>query len=251
MHHKPSQRGRGSGRSPERSVSYETKSQVAAGTAPNSQAMHRLKHPSFPFISGNSKDLVQLVKQLRHLVPGHFHGPVQIDSVEHRRRPLVLRTFDRLREPEAGVANRHLDRLPSPWARTCLHDTQQFNVHAHGVDVIEAAAAGFVRRPHRYRCTMPQKYAESGTWLVRAVQTGGAYCRRGQAQCATAHLTFKIVKKPANQVRFKVLPRRWIVERSLSWLMRARRNSRDYERLPEHSEAHITWANITWANITF
>jgi transposase len=44
---------------------------------------------------------------------------------------------------------------------------------------------------------------------------------------------------------FKVLPRRWIVERSLSWLMRARRNSRDYERLPEHAEAHITWANIT------
>ena len=27
--------------------------------------------------------------------------------------------------------------------------------------------------------------------------------------------------------------------------MRARRNSRDYERLPEHAEAHITWANIT------
>ncbi|GAA4607462.1 hypothetical protein BJY16_006344 [Actinoplanes octamycinicus] len=35
------------------------------------------------------------------------------------------------------------------------------------------------------------------------------------------------------------------MERSLSWLMRARRNSRDYERLPEHAEAHITWANIT------
>jgi len=59
------------------------------------------------------------------------------------------------------------------------------------------------------------------------------------------HLTFKVVKKPANQVGFKVLPRRWIVERSLSWLMRARRNARDCERLPEHSEAHITWANIT------
>ena len=58
-------------------------------------------------------------------------------------------------------------------------------------------------------------------------------------------LTFKVVKKPPNQVGFKVLPRRWIVERPLSWLMRARRNSRDYERLPEHSEAHITWANIT------
>lgn len=58
-------------------------------------------------------------------------------------------------------------------------------------------------------------------------------------------LTFNIVKKPPNQIGFKVLPRRWIVERSRSWLLRARRNSRDYERLPEHSEAHITWANIT------
>jgi transposase len=58
-------------------------------------------------------------------------------------------------------------------------------------------------------------------------------------------LTFKVVKKPPSQVGFNVLPRRWIVERSLSWLMRARRNARDYERLPEHSEAHITWANIT------
>ena len=62
---------------------------------------------------------------------------------------------------------------------------------------------------------------------------------------AELHLTFKIVKKPPGQVGFKVLPRRWIVERSLSWLMRARRNSRDYERLPDHSEAHITSANIT------
>ena len=26
--------------------------------------------------------------------------------------------------------------------------------------------------------------------------------------------------------------------------MRARRNVCDYDRLPEHSEAHITWANI-------
>ncbi|BBH70744.1 hypothetical protein ACTI_74290 [Actinoplanes sp. OR16] len=63
--------------------------------------------------------------------------------------------------------------------------------------------------------------------------------------CNHLDLTFKVVKKPPNQVGFKVLPRRWILERSLSWLMRARRNARDYERLTEHSEAHITWANIT------
>ncbi|WP_405889203.1 hypothetical protein [Streptomyces sp. NBC_00133] len=31
----------------------------------------------------------------------------------------------------------------------------------------------------------------------------------------------------------------------LGWIMHARRNCRDYERLPEVSEAHLTWALIT------
>jgi transposase len=44
---------------------------------------------------------------------------------------------------------------------------------------------------------------------------------------------------------FVVLPRRWVVERSWSWTMRARRHARDYERLPEMRESLITWAAIT------
>lgn len=40
------------------------------------------------------------------------------------------------------------------------------------------------------------------------------------------------------------LKKRWVVERSLSWIMRVRRNTRDVERLIQHSEAHITWALI-------
>lgn len=42
-----------------------------------------------------------------------------------------------------------------------------------------------------------------------------------------------------------VLPRRWVVERSLAWMMHARRDARDYERLIQHSETLITWAAIT------
>ena len=38
---------------------------------------------------------------------------------------------------------------------------------------------------------------------------------------------------------FRVLPRRWIVERTFAWLWHARRRSKDYERLPETSEAMI------------
>ena len=35
------------------------------------------------------------------------------------------------------------------------------------------------------------------------------------------------------------LPRRWVVERTFSWLGQNRRMSKDYERLPESSEALI------------
>lgn len=57
-------------------------------------------------------------------------------------------------------------------------------------------------------------------------------------------INLRISKKPPGHTGFKVLPRRWIVERSLSWTTQARRNVRDYERLPEVSEALITWAAI-------
>jgi transposase len=35
------------------------------------------------------------------------------------------------------------------------------------------------------------------------------------------------------------LPRRWIVERTFSWISQNRRMSKDYERLPESAEAFI------------
>lgn len=47
------------------------------------------------------------------------------------------------------------------------------------------------------------------------------------------------------RVRTVVLPRRWIVERGLAWMMNARRHARNYGRLVQHSETLITWAAIT------
>ena len=38
---------------------------------------------------------------------------------------------------------------------------------------------------------------------------------------------------------FKVLPRRWVVERTFAWISQNRRMSKDYERLAESSEAFI------------
>lgn len=54
----------------------------------------------------------------------------------------------------------------------------------------------------------------------------------------------EIVSRPKGQKGFSVLPKRWIVERTFAWLGRNRRLSKDYERLPETSEAWIYLAMV-------
>jgi len=49
----------------------------------------------------------------------------------------------------------------------------------------------------------------------------------------------EIVKRSDDIKGFKVLPKRWIVERTFGWLIQSRRLIRDYEVKIEHSEAMI------------
>ena len=49
----------------------------------------------------------------------------------------------------------------------------------------------------------------------------------------------EIVKRCDHKAGFKVLPRRWVVERTFAWLGRYRRLSKDYEYLPQTSETMI------------
>lgn len=56
------------------------------------------------------------------------------------------------------------------------------------------------------------------------------------------HLAVTIVRRSDGQKGFVVLPRRWVVERTLAWLMHRRRLVRDYERLPATHEAMVMWS---------
>lgn len=49
----------------------------------------------------------------------------------------------------------------------------------------------------------------------------------------------QIVKRSDNQTGFVVLPRRWVVERTLAWLNHYRRLSKDYEFHTDSSEAWV------------
>lgn len=51
--------------------------------------------------------------------------------------------------------------------------------------------------------------------------------------------TLEIVEKPKEEKGFTILPRRWVVERTFAWLGRYRRLAKDYDLLPQTSEAWI------------
>jgi transposase len=57
-------------------------------------------------------------------------------------------------------------------------------------------------------------------------------------------LSIEIVKRSDAAKGFEVLPRRWIVERTLAWLGRCRRLAKDFECLTASSTAFLYWASI-------
>jgi putative transposase len=60
----------------------------------------------------------------------------------------------------------------------------------------------------------------------------------------TRRLHIEVVKRSNDVKGFKVLPRRWVVERTLGWLSSQRRFSKDYEFRTDTSEALIRIAMI-------
>ena len=84
-----------------------------------------------------------------------------------------------------------------------------------------------------------------GFGRLRLIWADGAYAGQLVEWVKTVfQWTLEIVKRSDDTTGFAVLPKRWIVERTFSWLYRYRRLSKDYEQLPENSEAMILIAMI-------
>jgi transposase len=84
------------------------------------------------------------------------------------------------------------------------------------------------------------------TWL-RKLWVDGGYAGPDFAQAVREHrpkLEVEVIKRGDDTSGFKVLPRRWVVERTFGWLMRHRRLVRDYERTDNSATAWIHVAMI-------
>ena len=62
-----------------------------------------------------------------------------------------------------------------------------------------------------------------------------------------AGYALEIARRPKGERGFTLLPKRWVVERTLAWLNKYRRISNDCERQVETSEA---WIRIVMINLT-
>jgi transposase len=73
---------------------------------------------------------------------------------------------------------------------------------------------------------------------IQLTWADGGYSGKIVVWCkARFDAALEIVKRSDDTSGFRILPRRWVVERTFSWFMKCRRMTADYERLPETSVA--------------
>jgi transposase len=77
-------------------------------------------------------------------------------------------------------------------------------------------------------------YADSGYQGAKFQDGLKAVCRE---------INVEIVKR-SDAGKFVVLPKRWIVERTIGWLNRCRRLAKDWECLNRNALAFLRWASI-------
>jgi transposase len=87
-----------------------------------------------------------------------------------------------------------------------------------------------------------QAKADHPTIVKAWVDTG--FKNKFVEHAATLGIDAEVVRRNEQVRGFSVVPRRWVVERTIGWLMFHRRLARDYETLDESSEAMIQIAMI-------
>lgn len=80
--------------------------------------------------------------------------------------------------------------------------------------------------------------------LVKVVADGGYRGELIDKTKAAFNLVLDIVLRPDESPKFKVIPKRWVVERTFAWFESYRRLSKDFEYLTDTSETMIQFAMI-------
>jgi transposase len=109
------------------------------------------------------------------------------------------------------------------------------SVAVHSTDIQDRDGAGLVL-DKRTRAMFP---------FIERIFADAGYQgpKTRQAAARTGHWIVEIVRR-CDAHRFVVLPKRWIVERTLAWISRNRRLARDFERYTRTVAAFVRLAMI-------
>lgn len=106
-------------------------------------------------------------------------------------------------------------------------------VHSAGVQDRDGATVLFWMIRQKFP-RLERVWADGG-YAGQLVEWVGRWCR----------FVLEIVRRPDEARGFVLVKRRWVVERTLAWLGRYRRLSKDYEYLPQSSETMVYLAMIS------
>ena len=82
---------------------------------------------------------------------------------------------------------------------------------------------------------------------LKIIWADAAYAGRSLAWAwATWGWLLNVVRRTPGSHQFEVLPRRWVMERTLAWLSRCQRLGKGYEEFPERGEA---WVHIAMVHL--
>jgi len=141
--------------------------------------------------------------------------------------------------PEASVAQR---RSP-PRAEDTTPERRSRGARPSASSIPLGCSSAWWSSSRRRATTPAHRGDRPGAREVRPlakVFCDGGFKRAFVAHCGGFHISAEVVRKIASGT-FEVLPRRWVVERTWSWLMNHRRLQVDYERDPLVAEGFI-WA---------
>lgn len=163
------------------------------------------------------------------------------EDIAHDLREVLRLDAGRKAKPSAAIIDsKTLRSTPESGHRASYDGAKRKNgskVHI-AVDTLgnllalHVAPAGEQDRAHAGKLAEAVQRATNDS--VELIYADQGYTGKQAAEDVAAHgIALEIVKLPQAKKGFVLLPRRWVVERSLAWAARLRRLARDYERLPQ------------------
>lgn len=170
-----------------------------------------------------------------------------------RLRAQERRRQGRLPEPSAGCADSQSVKAATQGACTGFDGGKRVKgrkrhvlVDTLGLIVAAVVTAANYDDRKGLKVLLTQYFAY-GVRRLRKIWVDGNYTGHTlQAWVAQLKRTHKVILERVENTGpgFNLVKRRWVVERTFAWLFNYRRHSKDYERLPQNSEAMIQVAMI-------